>query len=177
MTREEAIKMLDYLATETTGNLADEQGEYAEFLVRVIDSLDMAIAALKDYDALMAEIKGMCFLCRHYNSGKGNELCECCDDEDNFEWRGAQESLAKKISDKKISDKKTSDWISVEECLPETEMHGTSRVVLAWESEHGRCFAMVYDNGQGKRWFSGGVEIPNITHWMPLPDPPEVDTP
>ena len=66
-------------------------------------------------------------------------------------------------------------WISVEECLPETEMHGTSRVVLAWESEHGRCFAMVYENGQGKRWFSGGVEIPNITHWMPLPEPPKED--
>lgn len=66
-------------------------------------------------------------------------------------------------------------WISVEERLPEIEMHGTSRVVLAWEPEHGRCFGMVYDNGQGKRWFSGGVEIPNITHWMPLPEPPEVE--
>ena len=66
-------------------------------------------------------------------------------------------------------------WISVEERLPEIEMHGTSRVVLAWEPDHGRCFAMVYDNGQGKRWFSGGVEIPNITHWMPLPEPPEVE--
>lgn len=66
-------------------------------------------------------------------------------------------------------------WISVEERLPETGMHGTSRVVLAWEPEHGRCFAMVYDKGQGKRWFSGGAEIPNITHWMPLPDAPEVE--
>ena len=52
MTREEAIKMLNYLATETTGNLADENGEYAEFLVRVIDSLDMAISALREQETV-----------------------------------------------------------------------------------------------------------------------------
>lgn len=51
MTREEAIKMLEYLATDTTGTLAGWQGDYARFLVRVIDSLDMAIAALREQDS------------------------------------------------------------------------------------------------------------------------------
>ena len=50
MTREEAIKMLNYLATDTTGELASKQGEYAEFLVRVIDALDMAISALREQE-------------------------------------------------------------------------------------------------------------------------------
>lgn len=48
MTREEAIKMLNFLAIDTTGNLAGEQGDDAEFLVRVVDALDMAIAALRE---------------------------------------------------------------------------------------------------------------------------------
>ena len=51
MTREEAIKVLNCLATDTTGELASKQGEYAEFLVRVIDALDTAIAALREQDA------------------------------------------------------------------------------------------------------------------------------
>lgn len=51
MTKLEAIKRLEYLATETTGDLAGEQGDYAEFLVKVVDALDMAIAALREQDA------------------------------------------------------------------------------------------------------------------------------
>ena len=50
MTREEAIKMLKYLATDTTGTLAGASGDYAEFLVRVIDALDMGIAALAEVE-------------------------------------------------------------------------------------------------------------------------------
>ena len=48
MTIEEAIKMLEYLATDTTGTLAGFESEYAEFLVKVIDALDMGIAALRE---------------------------------------------------------------------------------------------------------------------------------
>jgi hypothetical protein len=84
VTREEAIKRMEWL--RMVGNHVDSVTLGKEDM----PYFDMAIAALKDYDALLAEIKDMCFLCRHYNNGKGNELCECCDDEDNFEWRGAQ---------------------------------------------------------------------------------------
>ena len=50
MKREEAIKMLEYLATDTTGELASKDGKYAEFLVKVIDALDMGIAALMEQE-------------------------------------------------------------------------------------------------------------------------------
>ena len=90
MTREDAIKLLEYLATDTTGSLAGWQGEYAEFLTRVIDAMDMGIAALREQDALLAEIKGMCHLCRHYNHGIGYKPCDNCDGGHNFEWRGAK---------------------------------------------------------------------------------------
>lgn len=54
---------------------------------------EAAVEALRERDALMAEIKDMCFLCRHWNNGSGDKLCESCDDEDNFEWRGPQEDV------------------------------------------------------------------------------------
>ena len=50
MTREEASKVLEYLATDTTGTLAGTSDDYAEFLVRVIDALDMGIAALREQE-------------------------------------------------------------------------------------------------------------------------------
>ena len=64
-------------------------------------------------------------------------------------------------------------WISVEDRLPKLEKYKLSKVVLAWIKGHGRCFALRYDNGEGERWFSGGVEQPDITHWMPLPEQPK----
>lgn len=66
-----------------------------------------------------------------------------------------------------------SKWISVEDRLPELEKYKLSKLVLAWIPDHGRCFALRYDNGKGEQWFSGGVEQPDITHWMPLPEPPK----
>ena len=66
-----------------------------------------------------------------------------------------------------------SKWISVEDRLPKLEKHKISKVVLAWSQEHGRCFTFRYDNGNGERWFSGEVEQPDFTHWMPLPEPPK----
>lgn len=66
-----------------------------------------------------------------------------------------------------------SKWISVKDRLPELEKYKLSKLVLAWIPDHGRCFALRYDNGKGEQWFSGGVEQPDITHWMPLPEPPK----
>jgi hypothetical protein len=68
-----------------------------------------------------------------------------------------------------------SKWISVEDRLPELEKYKLSKMVLAWIKGHGRCFALRYDNGKGEQWFSGGVEQPDITHWMPLPEAPKED--
>lgn len=111
MTREEAIKRLEtHIAYHQSG---------AWPFTKTDEAMQMAIAALRERDALMAEIKDMCFLCRHYNSGKGNELCECCDDEDNFEWRGAQDNRLESNTDKVVDSDQFNRWISVEERLPE----------------------------------------------------------
>lgn len=71
MTYKEAIKMLEYLATDTVGTLAGHKGDYAEFLVRVVDSLDMAIAVLREQDA-----DNICEGCRWLAAR--HQRCSCC---------------------------------------------------------------------------------------------------
>jgi hypothetical protein len=68
------------------------------------------------------------------------------------------------------------NWISVEDRLPEFRKYKLSPVVLTWTPGRGRRFALLYDNGQGKRWFSDGEDAQDITHWMPLPEPPKEET-
>ena len=55
-------------------------------------------------------------------------------------------------------------WISVEDRLPEDDVQ-----VLAC-TKHGKAFSAHCERG---RWrVSGSVKV---THWMPLPEPPEVE--
>lgn len=81
MTREEAIKQIELYKRCVLLRGAIEP------------ALDMAIAALRERDALLAEIKDMCHLCRHYNEGKGDAACYNCCEEDAFVWRGAKEEV------------------------------------------------------------------------------------
>lgn len=64
-------------------------------------------------------------------------------------------------------------WISVSERLPEyTCQAGGTQF----------AFAIVYCNGHGLsireamysegQWSIGGHDVSNVTHWMPMPDPP-----
>lgn len=68
-------------------------------------------------------------------------------------------------------------WIPVEERLPETESWGASKVVLGIvQNESGYpppnpCFCVYLGNQQ---WTIRG-RMATITHWMPLPEPPEVE--
>ena len=90
-----------------------------------------------------------------------------------------QDSLAKKTSDKK-----TSEWISVEERLPEDDLPpDTDRVAIKvlTVTKHGtRRFVRELTR---QRWWWRGVMQPwswskdaiGVTHWMPLPEPPEVE--
>jgi hypothetical protein len=59
-------------------------------------------------------------------------------------------------------------WISVEDRLPEKHT-----AVLVYTDMHGN-HAASFD---GEEWFcdyGGEWLFPNVTHWMPLPEPPEV---
>lgn len=68
-------------------------------------------------------------------------------------------------------------WIPVTERLPATESWGASRVVLGIvQHESGYpppnpCFCVYLGNQQ---WTIRG-RMATITHWMPLPEPPEVE--
>lgn len=67
-------------------------------------------------------------------------------------------------------------WIPVEERLPATDSWGVSKVVLGIvQNESGYpppnpCFCVYLGNQQ---WTIRG-RMATITHWMPLPEPPEV---
>ena len=71
-------------------------------------------------------------------------------------------------------------WIPVEERLPELQNWGASKVVLGMlgivQNESGYpppnpCFCVYLGNQQ---WTIRG-RMATITHWMPLPEPPEVE--
>lgn len=68
-------------------------------------------------------------------------------------------------------------WIPVTEQLPATESWGASKVVLGIvQNESGYpppnpCFCVYLGNQQ---WTIRGRMV-TITHWMPLPEPPEVE--
>jgi len=59
-----------------------------------------------------------------------------------------------------------SEWISVEERLPETE---TSVLVF---TERGYIFSSWASN-EDVFWFYNEDEDDRVTHWQPLPEPPE----
>lgn len=68
-------------------------------------------------------------------------------------------------------------WIPVEERLPELQNWGASKVVLGIiQNESGYpppnpCFCLYLGN---QKWRIRG-RMATITHWMPLPEPPEVE--
>ena len=223
------------LARETERGVPEEM---LEAIRRKAGFYEMAVEALRERDALMAEIKDMCFLRRHYNSGKGNELCECCDDEDNFEWRGAQDNRLESDTDKvvdsdqfenkpleylevfdmrgepvwivwpdgRIKDrwwivgshewnvmdfddnlsakdygkvwvayrrKPETGWVSVEKRLPEDSLIDKPILICKKNRWNEQSVDVVHWRGIERMgrivWLWD-----DVTHWMPLPEPPEV---
>lgn len=61
------------------------------------------------------------------------------------------------------------EWISVEERLPEDQQ---MVLTIDTEGEMGVCFYETEREGIFQM-YHGLVEIYNITHWMPLPEPPK----
>ncbi len=74
---------------------------------------------------------------------------------------------------------KETQWISVNDRLPECiDKYGISKIVLCLDAR-GRTGFGIYQNGERQLyhegWFTGGEVGENcvkITHWMPIPDPP-----
>ena len=59
-------------------------------------------------------------------------------------------------------------WISVEERLPEQHRH-----VIGWQREWANSVEVWI--GTSGKWLGGDFEpAGNVSHWMPLPEPPEV---
>jgi hypothetical protein len=63
-------------------------------------------------------------------------------------------------------------WISVTERLPEPDYMGNAVGVLACLPDGERCIAFCDNDEYGVRWNCNSTQKP--THWMPLPEPPEV---
>lgn len=64
-------------------------------------------------------------------------------------------------------------WIPVSERLPEVGV-----CVLTFESDGGIWVSELVRDEKGERWTdpaTGQPEIPNVTHWQPLPEPPTKD--
>ena len=59
------------------------------------------------------------------------------------------------------------EWISVEDRLPED----TKQVLFFWSN---RWFELgYYDGNEWHEWWYNGSICLDVTHWMPLPDPPD----
>lgn len=67
-----------------------------------------------------------------------------------------------------------SEWISVKDRLPQGEPVSEICVVFAPPSVSPRLAFYAPQFSQWFRWDNEPIE--NVTHWMPLPDPPTPDT-
>lgn len=65
----------------------------------------------------------------------------------------------------------TGEWISVEERLPEI---GDEVDVFESDTEQRVADVWLSINNQWTKVVNGSImlPVPNVTHWMPLPDPP-----
>ena len=110
--------------------------------------------------------------------GGGFELCEALDVA--ITALREQESLAEKQA--------TSDWISVEEKLPEDLPENDGRKVIPCIVALKSCYPngkaaiqkrqrqVLYDyDGNPCGWEWSRIGKSRVTHWMPLPESPEVE--
>jgi hypothetical protein len=68
---------------------------------------------------------------------------------------------------------KSTQWISVKDILPER-----GKTVIVWktneENPHWNTYGIGMNDNNGRWYLDGGTNnFPNITHWMPLSEPPK----
>ena len=69
--------------------------------------------------------------------------------------------------------KPTNGWISVEDRLPEK-----NQAVLGWYKDNpfaGYTYGVVSWNGKGWVFVYAQRYVTNVTHWMPMPEPPKTE--
>jgi len=64
------------------------------------------------------------------------------------------------------------EWIPVTERLPE---YGGSYITAFSKGEVGHNLYMTFADGSGK-WYQNSEDTGEVTHWMPLPEPPKEET-
>ena len=72
---------------------------------------------------------------------------------------------SKKVSENNI--KKVSDWIQCSERMPDIDVE-----VLVYFDGYIYIDSLYYDKNLKEYWWQGNCRLP--THWMPLPEMPEV---
>lgn len=118
------------------------------------------------------EVKQVEELARALCNFSANTICPDCAD-DCFFKEYARRAVAKGWC-------RQSEWISVEERLPECERGAESKAVL-FITKQGFMYTGYYGCGGifHDRYFrefknaTEGYDISNVTHWMPLPEPPK----
>ena len=66
------------------------------------------------------------------------------------------------------------NWISVKDKLPDEKM---IILVINKEKEMAVCEININENNYIFMLFNTSLQIKHVTHWTPLPDPPEIEKP
>ena len=84
-------------------------------------------------------------------------------------WLSEVISDAGHIVEQALAHDAPDDWISVDERLPEY-----LESVLCYSEDLGKVYEAYYQPQTGCFHTNMVEAYPNVTHWMPLPEPPEV---
>lgn len=102
------------------------------------------------------------------------KLVELLQDENNPVWRWFPNNMAMlQLADYLIANGVTAqEWISVTERLPEKQAD-----VVALSNKNGGYMFVGYRGYISGEWMeNGALHIGDVTHWMPIPEPPKGDS-